>query len=174
VSHWLPSRRAFVVGLAALLVTPSAARGAEPDELKAVFLLRFLRYVEYKTPPTEIHIRVIGAPEVAEALTKVSEKLQGEQPIIVESIGWPDLRSDMEPTEVLYLRGEGAAAHSVIAKAPDGTLVVGDHAGLIAVGAAIGFFWQNDRLRFDANQPNAKARGVRLGSELMRLAKAGR
>ncbi|MCO4745688.1 MAG: YfiR family protein [Proteobacteria bacterium] len=168
------SRRAFLAGLVATLLAPTVAGATEPDELKAVFLLRFLRYVEYETPPTEIHIRVIGAPEVARALTEVSAKLNGAKPVVVQSVGWSELNGDLGPCTVLYLRGEGSAAHSVISSAEEGTLIVGDHAGLIAVGAAIGFFWQNDKLRFDANQPNAKARGVRLGAELMRLARAGR
>lgn len=178
MSHAFPplTRRGFLAGAALWLAAPGLALAADPAQLKAVFLLRFLRYVEFQgTTPESLHVRVVGAADVSAALDVVRAKLAGTQEIHIETLSWEEVAAaDITPCDVLYLRGETAVVQLLAEQVPPNTLIVGDSAELIDAGAALGFFWEDDRLRFEASQPNAKSHDVKLGAELLRLARKAR
>lgn len=175
------TRRQLIAGLAALFAAGPAWAATSPEQLKAVFLLRFLRYVQFGTASEvgllpdgeELCIEVVGAPDVAAALVTVTERMT-DGGATIRTRDWTEEPDGTARCQVLFVRGEPPQVEHLVASLTQDTLVVGDERELTDVGAALAFFWEEDRLRFVASQTNATRRGVRLSAELLRLARQKR
>ncbi|TNE87851.1 MAG: YfiR family protein [Deltaproteobacteria bacterium] len=164
-----PSRRQLLAGLLATACAPAAwALSVDAAELKAVFLMRFLRYVDFGEAVERATVRVIGAPDIAAALEAVGTRLGSLE---VYGTPWPEPGEALvlAPCDVVYVRGTLDQVGSL--ELPANVLVVGDDAALMPAGTALAFYWEDDKLRFEASQEHAEARGVRLGAEILRLAR---
>jgi hypothetical protein len=138
-------------------------------ELKAVYLLNFLRYVEWPTRPATgpLVVCVVGLEQVGSILqnTIKGEKVDGRQ---IEA------RVIQEPSNDCHIvfapNGVNTGAYI---RAARGTLTVGESPAFLEQGGAIAFLIVDKRLRFAVNTEAASKAEVRISSRLLRLRYTG-
>ena len=164
----------IVVLLLAVLAAPVASRQPSLEyDVKAAFVLNFVRYVEWpaseRTPP--LRICVLQANPFGNRLEAVmnGEQWQGGA-IDVRVV--PDLRRGSD-CHLVYVPA-AATARFVGASAALGSrpvLTVGEHERFLDQGGMIRLFVEENRVRFSVNQRAADAAGLLVSSRLLRLAR---
>jgi hypothetical protein len=156
------------------LVTPAGAQQPSLEyDVKAAFVLNFVRYVEW--PPTHrsapLRLCVLQGNPFG---TRLESVVSGEQwqggPIEVRVVA--DVRRDSE-CHLLYVpqavQARFVASQSAIAGQP--VLTVGEDAAFLDRGGMIRLFVEEKRVRFSINQKAAEAAGLLISSRLLRLAR---
>jgi hypothetical protein len=166
--------------LAALAATASVLRpidlGAQRSleyEVKAAFLYNFIQFIEWPAESLReaFSVCTLGDDPFAGALdrTVAGESVNG-RPIVVEH-----LRPDALPAhcQILFVpRSQSARAAAVIrvlGAAP--VLTVGESAGFLQAGGLVNLVVEAGKVRFDVNAEAATARGLRISSKLLRVAR---
>lgn len=159
----------LVIALVALASSAAAQAPQTLYELKAVYLLNFLRYVEWPTRPATgpLVVCVVGLEQVGAVLQNT---IKGE-------------RVDGRPIEARVIQEPSTDCHIVFAptgvntsayiRAARGTLTVGESPAFLEQGGAIAFLVVDRRLRFAINAEAAAKAEVRISSRLLRLRYAG-
>lgn len=178
--------RAFLLGLAlaASAFSPGLARAhptsaaAGPDaicQVKAAFLLNFIRFVDWpadtsRTPAGSWQVAVIGDPCFAHALSHlVAGKTVKDRSLTVRSVRRLE---DAYPCHALFV-GPGTDANVRAAAAPDSgraILTVGEQGLFARSGGMIWFLLGEDRVRFAINNDAARRAGLKVSSKLLDLA----
>jgi YfiR/HmsC-like len=160
-----------------LVATLSAAVAAQQPSLeydvKAAFVLNFVRYVEWpperRTPP--LCICVLQPDPFGKRLEAVitGEQWQGA-PITVRAV--TDLRSSVD-CHLLYVPEATGPQFSKSVSAVSGLpiLTVGEHEEFLEQGGMVRLFVEANRIRFSINQRGAEAVGLLVSSRLLRLAR---
>jgi hypothetical protein len=141
------------------------------DQLKASYLLNFVKFVEWpaSVPANLLTVCFIGGKGVRDALTSgIETKMAGERHLAVRTL------SDSEPPvgcHVLYLDAaimpEGAHEPST-AESP--ILTVSDAKAFAHMGGMIELFSDANHLRFNINVASAQKAGLHISSSLLQLA----
>ncbi len=174
------ARAVWVLGVA---LAASSAR-AQPDEaleinreyaIKAAYLYNFGRYVEwpaesFKDGQAPFVIGILGPDPFGALLDEIAsgKRVEGRR-IVVRR--FPSM-SNYVPCHILFVPAaagpdEKAAA---LAKTRGGSvLLVGDEPGFARQGAAIGFYLEANRVRFEINAEVAKRHRLRISSKLLSL-----
>jgi YfiR/HmsC-like len=175
---FLNGARAVVV---AAIVTASAAVCAalavaqEPleDEVKAVFLFNFAKYVDWPATPQGSSATLrICVPANPAFLALVREAVRDEvvngRPL--QAIGLEGLDGARE-CDILFVGDTSTGDAAAWAGAVRGrhTLTVGD--GRLTDGVVIAFVRDQDRLRFDINRAAAGRQSLKISSRLLGLAR---
>ena len=160
---------------ALLCLLASQAQGPGEYDVKAAFLYNFAHYVEW--PPAALEGRdalVIGClgPDVfAGALEKtMKDRTAQGRPVRVRRFA---AQEQVAPCHILFVpvgereRIEKAAA----ALKGSGTLIVSESEGALRRGAAINFYLEGQRVRFEVNPEAAGRENLRLGAKILRLAR---
>jgi hypothetical protein len=141
-------------------------------EVKAAFLLNFVRFVEWPTVPTAqakdpISICIVGDDPFQGNLDRV---VQGEsvngRPLRVRHVAhW------QEGCGVLFISNSERDVFRTISQAPPGVLTVGESSGFLNDGGMIRFVIDDRKVRFDISLKNAMVGAVRLSSRLLGAAR---
>ncbi|HLG58149.1 MAG TPA: YfiR family protein [Vicinamibacterales bacterium] len=171
-------RRTFCGALVALvmLALPTdlaiAARVSTP-ELKAAFLLNFVRFAEWPgdvVPAPARVLCVLGDDQVEESLeVTVKRRTESGRDDIVKRVS-PDGRT---PTcHLLYISGVAAKQSTALLKTLSTmpTLTVSDLPDFAQSGGIVNFIVEDDRMRFVINTDAADRARLRLSSKLLSLA----
>ena len=168
--------------LAPLLIAP-LAWGAAPVpteyEVKAAFLYNFGRFVEWPaaeaadTPAREpFVIGVLGEDQFDGLLERMLRgKTVRDRPVVVKHFARV---TDLDGTDVLFVapsqqaRLEAALA-AAAAKRPR-TLTVGEGDDFTRRGGMIAFVVRDRKVRFEVNLAEAERSGLKISSELLKLA----
>jgi hypothetical protein len=145
--------------------------------IKAAYLYQFGRYVQW--PPTAfpndrapVVIGVLGTDPFAGILDDIARTKQIEgRPIVIRR--FPSVEK-LGPCHILFVSASLSAAEKAAAiKKTQGTpvLVVGDDPEFANHGGVIGFFLEQNRVRFAINTEVAKLGQLRISSKLLSLAK---
>ena len=163
--------------LATALSSPKAGSGQTDSasmeyNIKAVFLYQFTRYLEW--PPGTEHdifsIVVLGesriiAPlqEIARKKTVDSKPISIRQCFEIEQIGRP---------RILFISNSADSNLERVLEKIRGTgiLIIGETEGLGLRGAAINFVMREGGVKFEMNEKALKDAGIRIGSQLLKLA----
>ncbi len=162
--------------LAVLLPAGIAAQDATDARLRAAFLFNFIQYVSWPSDPVPTHrasllIGIYQDPELAAAATSMVEgRTVGGRTIEVRVL----VRLDqVEDLSVLYMGStdpiEIARGLKVVEGLP--VLTVGYADGFAARGGMINFVLEDRRMRFEVNRRTTEESGLRLSSQLLRLAR---
>jgi hypothetical protein len=159
-----------------------------PAEVKAAFLVNFLRYTEWPAASfagtaTPFRVVVIGDGEVAEALQAVVRRSTrvGNRTLEVRSLRVPERRlreGDPLPEEL-------RDAHAVYVGESDrestgrllevlrdhDVLTVGGQSGFAALGGMIGLREEGRRIVFDANPGAIRRSRLRVSARVLQLAR---
>ena len=164
---------------AVVLGAPHAARGqaAPPtleNDVKAAFLYNFTKFIEWPPPPqpaTPFRVCALADGAFAASLdrTIADESVRGRPLVRVQPRSVDDARN----CALLYV-GPGylqQAAPFLAAIRDLPVLTVGEGAQFIKQGGAIGFFLENNRVRFDISIRAVQRSGLKASSQLMRVAR---
>lgn len=167
--------------LAAAVLLSAQAVGAQGSrfkeaEVKAVFLLNFAKFVEWPPeafagPQAPIVIGVLGADPFGEILdrTIAAESVNG-RPVAVKRF---ESIADLEPCHVLYISSsEKARLPEILAQLETAkVLTVGDMKRFARRGGAINFVSEQNKIRFEINKKAADRAGLKISSQLLKLAR---
>lgn len=172
--------RPFFLLLAAALVLlwPEAARaqyaGAE-QEIKAGFIYNFALFVEwpaaaFKAPASPLTVCIAGDRETLKAFEQLKTKNIKERPI---SVCQQDAAATGGPCHIVYItaKEKPAAAELLNRVSGPGVLTIGDAEAFSRLGGIIGFYRVDNKLRFEINVDAAQRAGLKLSSQLLKLAK---
>lgn len=145
-------------------------------EVKAAFLFQFTRYVDYPASAFEndnapFVMGVLGKSAITDALQKaVQGKNVGGRTIVVrqENIG-----TQLRQCHLLFIPKSQSRHLPEVLKVLDDApvLTVGESAGFAAQDGIIGFFIEQDRLRFEINLKAARRAHLTISSKLLSLAR---
>lgn len=145
-------------------------------EVKSAFLFQFTRYVEYPDSAFESDkapfvMGVLGKSAITDALREAvrGKNVEG-RPIVVRQM---NIGTEMKQCHVLFIP-ESQSHHlpevlKTLVDAP--VLTVGESAGFASQGGIIGFFTEQNRLRFEVNLESARRARLTISSKLLNLAR---
>jgi hypothetical protein len=135
------------------------------DELKAAYVFNFAKFVEWPASltPNVLTVCFIGSPSVQAAFASNHDKIIGTRRVSSRALAASEDGADCA---ILYLASSGNAPTPI----PVGALTISDEADFIRRGGMIEIFSEGNRLRFNIHQENAKRAGLKISSNLLRLA----
>jgi hypothetical protein len=176
-------RRAGVLALAVCaLALPIAERTAfaQPEvnaaeyQIKAAYLFKFLNYVDWPeqaVADTPLQIGVIGARAMADELTGiVAKRTVNGRPVQVRRLRPGEATGELN---LLFVaRSETARLAGIVAATKDqGTLVVTESTEAPALGSAINFVVEDDRVRFDVAPRAFERANLKVSARLLTVAR---
>lgn len=167
-----------VLALAAAFAPPSRRPDAQASEaeLKAAWLYNFAQHVEwpasaFKDDRAPVVVCILGAHPVEEALAKVvrGKAAQG-RPVEVRRAAQP---ADLKGAHVAFIPDAEKERfdQAVAAARGQALLLVGESEGCARRGAALNFYLDDSRVRFEANVEAASRAGLTVSSKLLKFAR---
>lgn len=139
------------------------------DQLRAAYLFNFLKFVELpQVGGATIRVCFIGARGVQDALaTSTVDKRIGTR-----SIDTAELAADgnWSGCDVVYLDAAEDVRTALAHAAGNDALTISEAGDFTQYGGIIRLFTEDNRLRFDINVGNARRAGLKISSDLLRLA----
>ena len=168
IAAWL-----MVCAPAAQARTPAVSRQPLENEVKAVFLYNFAKYVDWPSAPQGSSARIrVCIPANPAFLAIVREAVREEnvngRPLIATEVDGLDSARECDILYVGDAASPDAAAWLTAARGRQ-TLTVGD--GRLVNGLVIAFVRDQDRLRFDINRLAAAKQQLSISSRLLGLAR---
>ena len=156
---------------------PAALAGSVPGEaeVKAAFLLNFIKFVEWPdsafgSPEDPYLISVVGNDSIEEALKGINGKTVSGRRVVVRKVSG---LSSLERCHILFVgeseQGKVDQVLEAVKKSP--VLTVADIEGFARRGGTIGFFREENRVRFEINEESAGKAGLKLNAKLLYLGK---
>jgi hypothetical protein len=165
--------------LGAALILQPASLGANNESVelhvKAAYLLHFVRYVYWPdaspaVPSSPVVLGVLGHDPMVEVLVStISGKTVNNRPIRVKVFSSAD---EIDHCDILFVpRSESKQLPAVLAAISGRpTLTVSDKERFSNEGGMIEFLLVDDTVRFTINNQAAERAGLKLSSELLRVA----
>ena len=161
-----------------LVLNATEVRGDVPKEyqVKAAFLLNFSQYIEWPATAfpdasTPITIGVLGDDPFGAVLDKTveGESVQGRKIVIKRSKQVGDLKE----CHLLFISKSEQGTLGDILKELKRTSVVtvGEVSKFTQRGGIINFYLDGNKVRFEINPNEAKRRGLKISSQLLKLGK---
>jgi hypothetical protein len=172
-----PSLLAASVAVALLAVCGPVARAdqASEYELKAAFIYHFARYTEWpEGPPNKgdaFVIAIFGDDPFGAALDDaVAGKSIGSRPIVVKRVANLE---DLGAAHIVFVSASEDARLAQVQRSVAGqhVLLVGETARFAERGGAIGFRSEGAKVRFDINPQAVERAGLKMSSQLLKLAR---
>jgi hypothetical protein len=170
--------RTLLAGLClALAPAPLAAQKAPSEyEVKAAFLYNFARFVEW--PPEAAGgddrpfvVAVLGDDPFGDALDRtLAGKTVASRPISVRRVSSPE---EAQRANIVFVCSSEKTNVTHVLRVLGGgrVLTVGEMSGFAEQGGMIGFRTEDRRIRFDINADQAHRAGLRISSQLLKLAR---
>lgn len=166
----------FLVGM--LLPSALAAASVGESDVKAAFILNFIKFVEwpasaFRSQEEPILLSVVGKDPVGDAIGGLNGKTVSGRKVVVRKA--PDLAS-LQRCHILFV---GASEKASLAPALGAVqrwpvLTVGDFDGFAGRGGTIGFIRQDSRVGFEINEGSARKAGLKISAKLLYLGKSVR
>lgn len=160
----------MVWALPALMLASVSARGdavAREDEFKAAYVFNFVKFVEWPDNAARdaVTICFVGAEGVHQALMVGIDKKRvgGKRLVAIQLAGASTRRCNVLYIDASML-SEQALGHE------RAVLTISDARNFAANGGMIELFTENHRLRFRINVDSAHRAGLRISSDLLKLA----
>ena len=152
-------------------VATATGREVAEHEVKAVFLLNFVRFVEWPAQAGSrvepFYICILGDEPFDFTLDRlVTQEAVNGRPIEIRR-----LRRWQEPCQMLFVSRSEQDVFRTLRRVGPGVLTVGEEPGFLRDGGMINFVLENRRVRFDVNRRAAEAAGLRISSQLLSVAR---
>lgn len=167
-----PALRALAFAAFAVVLSEGRTADASPSEpeLKAEFIERFTRFVDWDKLPDSFAICVVGDTPIASHLERISRRqtIKGKRARVVKAAA-----ENVADCQVVLIAGDDRGRLRVVIKRTDGhpILSIAEATGAAAAGAIINFYPHDARIRFEINVTAAKRSGLTLRSKLLSLAR---
>ena len=154
--------------------TGAQAKTASEYEIKAAFLYNFARYVEWpSTTPASAEgfvVTVLGEDPFGEALEVMRDRTVGDRQLVVRRVARVE---DVGASRILFIsRSEAEDLPRILQRlGPAPVLTVGESPQFAERGGMIRFRRDGDRIGFDINVDSAQRAGLRVSSQLLKLAR---
>lgn len=162
----------MIWALATLTVATASARAdaitQREDQFKAAYVFNFVKFVAWPNDETSepLTICFVGAEGVYQALmTGIEKKRAGARRLTALQIAAPP---DVGTCNAIYIDASMAPAF-VLGHEPE-VLTISDARSFAEHGGMIQLFTENHRLRFLINVRSAREAGLRISSDLLKLA----
>lgn len=175
----LPRGAIGILSLVGMLL-PSALAAASVGEsdVKAAFILNFIKFVEwpasaFSSPEDPIVLSVLGNDLTAGSLSSLDGKKVSGRRVVVRKV--PGL-SELEKCHVLFVGASERAELAPVLGAVQrwAALTIADFEGFAGRGGTIGFIRQDDRVGFEINEDSARKAGLKVNAKLLYLGKSVR
>jgi hypothetical protein len=143
---------------------------AADEAMKADYLVKFAKYVTWPKASGDLNLCVIGPDPFGAALDK---KIAGEtvkkRQLVAKRL---NAKANIEDCDILFFSNKLSKTEmkTILARAEKGILTVSDIADFSANNGMIEFFNAEGKLRFEINNNAAQKAGLRLSSNLLKLA----
>jgi hypothetical protein len=170
----------MVLILLSALFAPEAPAvgGIDEAEVKAAFVLNFIKFVEWPasafgSPKDPILLSVVGKDPVVDSIEGLNGKTVSGRRVVVRNA--PDLAS-LKPCHILYVGASEKAELAPVLGAIQRwhVLTVADFEGFAGRGGTIGFVRLDDRVGFEINEESARKAGLKLNAKLLYLGRSVR
>jgi YfiR/HmsC-like len=165
---WLAALWMLMIEAIAFSATAASDSAAEAT-VKAAFVYNFAKFVEWQTDASNsVKICLTGVDdELAASMTGLEGKTVQTRAVSVRR----DIKaSDLDACHILLV-GPGGRPVAEAARGKAGLLTVSDVRGFAASGGIIELFVEDGRMRFEINTRAAQRAGLRISSQLLKLAK---
>lgn len=162
--------RACVMLLAAFVSAGVAAETASEAQLRAAYLVNFLKYVEWPATSGGANICVFGRDSLAGPLASYEGRLIQGREIRIRRVSQPEQLADCQ--EVFVPDGDEerfAGAIRNLGRLP--VLTVGESARFVEQGGGVALVRVDNRLVFDVNLPVLQRAGLKVSPQMLRLAR---
>jgi len=140
---------------------------AQESRYKALFIYKFAELIQWPDGNKNITIGIAGKSDVLDELKKVTAAKANLTVITLSSA------SEASKCQIVFI------PNALIKSAPENAKVIGDKsillvtddADLLATHSDIGFFIENDQLRFTINEKSIQAKKMFVSSKLLTLGK---
>lgn len=161
----------LVVALVALSPSGASAQAESlsEDGAKAGFIFNFTKYTEWPEVDAELLVCGLGADVLSGKLESLQGRLVHGREIRVRGATLP---GEWRDCEVLFIKADEARRVEAVLRntAQRPVLTISDIPGFAQVGGIIGLKLRAGRIRFDINQGAARQAGLKLSSQLLKLA----
>lgn len=163
---------AAVVAATTLGVAAADARASLEYPVKAAFLFQFARFVEWPAAAEAgaLEIGVVGPDPFGEALERaIAGKAVGGRPLIIRRFATAE---DVRSCAILFVsEQEGPQLSRILSRLGSAAvLTVGEGREFVRAGGMVGFFVEDNRVRFEVNLKATDAGGLRVSSRLLGVA----
>jgi hypothetical protein len=171
------ARRAVIAGVLALAIPgfmwrgTSLEAGAVSDgQVKAAFLFNFAKFVNWPAANEgPLVIGIAGDDAFAEVVTKtVRGRSVNGRDLQTRRLAEGDDPAGCQVVFVGVMRPQDAAEWLHRVRGP--VLTVGETVQFLRDGGMVRFYVENNNVRFQINQKNAEAAGLKISSQLLTLA----
>jgi hypothetical protein len=180
----------FALITSPVVATDTSSARYKEYEVKAAFIFNFLKFVDWPAEKTagnnnQIVIGIIGADPFGPAADIFKDKSVEEHKLLVKRFEGVEqikklpekdkneLYDALKQCHLLFIsQSEQKQVREIIEITNNnGVLTVADSDGFIEAGGIINFFTEDNKIRFDINQGAAEKTGLKIRSQLLRLAK---
>jgi hypothetical protein len=139
-------------------------------ELKAEFIERFTRFVDWNKLPDTFAICVVGDSAITSHLEKIARRntIKGKRARIVKAAA-----ENVVDCQIALIAGDDRNRLLAVIGRTDGRpiLSIAEAPGAAAAGAIINFYVEDAHIKFEINISAAKRSGLTLRSKLLSLAR---
>ncbi len=159
-------RKLLIVSLFALLSTQFV--NAQEAKFKALFLMKFCEYIEWPNGNSNLVIGVMGGNDVNGELQAFAAQKSNVQVVDVKT------SEDAAKCNIVFVAGNMSKNVSSVAQTigKNSTLLVADDDKKVKEGADIGFYLEDNKLRFVIKKANIESKNMLPSSKLLALGKA--
>lgn len=164
-------RQLAVLLLCALAATQAYTQANSESQLKAAFLVNFLKYIEF--PPgtaSTATICLFGRDMLAPYLANFEGRSIGGKELRVKRVSGPD---QLPGCQLLFIPDTEEARFAIVLRWVEATpvLTVSDNDFFIRQGGGIALVRADGRLQFDVNAEALGRVGLKPSSQMLRLAR---
>ncbi|HUR65623.1 MAG TPA: YfiR family protein [Chitinophagaceae bacterium] len=165
-------KRSLSLLLVCFIAATAMAQSRKEANLKAVFIYNFTRYIEWDSTSPGVNdflIGIIGPSSVTTALMEIARTNRvGHKRIVIRRFDKPE---DISTCHILFIpQNMPFSLASVLERTPKGVLTVGEANGFAKQGTAFNFIISRDKLKFEANLKSLFVAGLKVSSQLLKLA----
>jgi hypothetical protein len=161
--------------IAFLFVVPKGIAQSE-DQIMAAFLFNFARYVEwpkdaFDAGDTPVMICMLGSTDFGDVVSQtVLGKTVADRPVRVNQAS---SLTETSGCHILFIGRDFEQSHvaAVAALGRSSVFSIADQEGFAKAGGVANFYRLENRIRFEINPGAAKKAGLKISSQLLRLAK---
>jgi len=155
---------------------PVSAQSASEDQLKAVYLFNFAKFVDwptelFKTPDAPMNFCVLGRSPASDELdASIRGKGINAHTIVVRHLHGPE---EIKDCHLVFLAASAGKQQMKLLQAARGSpvLLVSETPGFARAGGAMDFLVENGKLIFEVNVGAAEAVHLKISSKLLALAR---
>lgn len=164
--------RSLLTGLLLLLTSlvGQAQQFGSEQQLKAAYLVNFLKYIEWPGPHAKATICLFGRDALGAALAGYENRLVGGRELVLRRVSGPDQFADCQ---ILYIPDSEEARFAAVLRWTEALpiLTVSDAEYFARQGGGIALVRDETRLQFDVNLDTVNRAGLKPASQMLRLAR---